>query len=75
MKDVLPLIIILPKYYLKKLEQFKVLLPNYILDYVFIVNKKKVSGVKNGAGTIVCIYVNGTPALYCPARVTEKAAQ
>ena len=41
----------------------------------FIVNKKKVSGVKNGAGTIVCIYVNGTPALYCPARVTEKAAQ
>jgi hypothetical protein len=42
---------------------------------VYTVSKNKLKGVTNGGLTTVCIYVNGTPALDCPARVTEKAAQ
>ncbi len=40
----------------------------------FTVDKDRLSGVTAGDGNGVWVYVNGTPAMYCNATITEKEA-
>ncbi len=41
----------------------------------FMVDKSKISSIKDNETVVVCIYVNGTPAVNCVANVAEKEVE